>query len=146
MRHLKFLFSLAIAFSTVSFAMAQTAADAAGTYKVKLQGNLVKTNQTPVNTPFSGATTMIITETGADEIKLELKGFSSYWSAHIQSGRVGNKRIVTALSNSTKSVYLFTGRFINKNTIQGEFLYLRHGDAGSGIVPGWTRVKLKAVK
>ena len=100
----------------------------------------------PVETPFNGATKMIITATGADEIKLEMKGFGGYWSAHIMKGRVGNKRIVASLANGTKSNYTFIGRFVDKKTIEGQFFYVRHGDAASGIVPGWTRAKMRAVR
>lgn len=127
---------------TLNTAVAQ---NIAGTYKVAIKGNKIKTNQQPVKTPIQGKTTFTITQTG-DEITVTMAGYKSEWSAHIMSGRVGNKHFIATLANSDRSVYQIAGHVNPDGTLEGHYIYSRYGDANSGIVPGWTKVKFKAKK
>ncbi|GAB4421987.1 MAG: hypothetical protein OHK0039_37590 [Bacteroidia bacterium] len=116
----------------------------AGTYTMRLDGNQIYTDRTPVLENVNGTTTFTITQTG-DEITVTMSGFQSEWSAHIMKGRVGNNRFVAALSNGDRSIYMIQGT-VNGGQLEGEYVYVRHGNASSGIVPGWTHVNYQAKK
>lgn len=136
----------ALSFALILSAGLMMAQNIAGTWTMNFpKGVQVYTDRTPVKDSFNGSTTLTITQTG-DEVSATVANYASEWSTHNQSGRVGNKRLVTALTNGDRSVYLITATVVDKKTIKGTFLYLRHGDGSSGIVPGWTRVPFTATR
>ncbi len=116
----------------------------AGSYTMKLDGQQVYTDRTPVTDPVNGTNTFTITQSG-DEITVTMSGFQGEWSAHIMRGRVGNDRFIAALASGTKSMYIIQGR-VEKGVLIGNYAYIRYGDGNSGIVPGWTKVDFKATR
>ena len=135
--------AFAILFSS---AFSQTfAQNIAGNYDMTFtKANQVYTDRTPVNQPFTGATTFEVTQSG-DEITITLQNYGGKWSTHRMSGRVGNNRVVAALASGTKSIYVMQAQ-VKGNKIYGEYEYIRYGDGNSGIVAGWTRVMFEATK
>jgi hypothetical protein len=116
----------------------------AGSYTMKLSGQQIYTDRTPVSDKVSGTNTFTITQSG-DEITVTMSGFQGEWSAHIMKGRVGNNRFIAALPSGSKSMYIIQGRVEGK-TLVGDYAYIRYGNGSSGIVPGWTKVDFKATR